>query len=119
MFRGHEEQRKMSPPSVDATVNYIAPPRPGEDWRGHYIPGSAGVHRLNLESHNVTITDLRSLQKPCSLEVEGFQLAKGKPLDRSIFDFDDKEAADRMIAEAEHLLKQVYESFWQPRGVTR
>lgn len=102
------EQRNMSPQSIDTTINYIAPPRPGEDWRGHYIPGSAGVHRLNLEARDVKITDLRSLQKPCSLEVEGFQLAKAKPLDRSIFDFGDKEAADRMIAEAGDLLKQAY-----------
>ncbi|CAK1356549.1 hypothetical protein CB0940_12147 [Cercospora beticola] len=96
----------MAPTVVKASLNYVKPPEESEEWLQHYIPGSVGIHRLKIDPHHVEITDIRSTEEPCLLDVQGFQIIKGKPVDRRIFDQDNTDIASRMAAQAVELLKE-------------
>ncbi|KAH8691054.1 hypothetical protein GQ44DRAFT_720126 [Phaeosphaeriaceae sp. PMI808] len=96
------------PSSILGTFNYIKHPEEGEPWLQHYIPGSAGIHRFKLEPHDMKVVDIRTLDEPPKWDVHGFQHLNGvKPVDRKIFDEEEKQIADAMCEEAVELLKKV------------
>ncbi|KAF2206593.1 hypothetical protein CERZMDRAFT_103257 [Cercospora zeae-maydis SCOH1-5] len=97
----------MGPLVIESNLNYVKPPQEGEEWLQHYIPGSAGIHRLKTEPRSVEITDIRGLEQDFHWDTHGFQVIKAKPLDREIFDQDNREVASRMAAQAVERLKEV------------
>jgi hypothetical protein len=46
---------------VSANINYIPPPAADEAWLRHYVPGSVKAIKIEVKSHRVPITNIRSV----------------------------------------------------------